>query len=145
MNNKINYDWIRNENLYQPTNFYPSPMPLPENNLFNPTEAFLKGNLWKELYSPYKNYQPATLTPQTEQEKCLYELSAIAFAAHELNLYLDLHPEDQSMFLLFRDYEQKANRLVEEYEKKYGPLTINGEMTSFNWVSSTWPWEGRNV
>ena len=146
MNNYINYDWLRNHNANMYSQNYMMPNNAQNNNLFNPNEGFLKGNLFKDLYSPYKNYQPAELTPRNEQEKSLYELSAVAFAAHELNLYLDLHPEDQSMFLLFSDYQEKANRLMEEYERKYGPLTINSEgMKSFNWASTNWPWEGRNV
>ena len=112
----------------------------------DPKEGFLKGNMFRNLYNSYKNYQPANLTPKNEKEKCLYDISAISFAAHELNLYLDLHPEDQSMFLLFMDYQKKRNRMVEEYEQKYGPLTIHSEeMKSFTWSKEKWPWEGRNV
>ena len=97
------------------------------------------------LYSPYKNYIPTELTPKNEKESLLWELSTFSFAAHELNLYLDIHPNDQSMFLLFMDYQKKANRLMEEYEQKYGPITINSEeMNSFDWINE-WPWEGQNV
>ena len=131
MNNYINYDWMRKNN----------------NDLYNVEDAFMKGNLWKEIYNPYKNYQPQTLRPTSEKEKCLYELMATSFASHELNLYLDLHPEDQSMFMLFTDYQRKANRLMEEYEQKFGPLMINSEEMnqSYTWTKSEWPWEGRNV
>lgn len=139
MNNYLNYEWYRNMN-YKPNNSY-------TNNLFNPNEAYTKGNLFRDLYEEYKNYRPMELRPRTEQEKKLYELSAVAFAAHELNLYLDLHPEDQSMFMLFSDYQKKANRLMEEYEANYGPLTIGSESMdkSFTWAKEKWPWEGSNV
>ena len=53
------------------------------------------------------------LNPKDEREKKLYELSAICFAAHELNLYLDLHPEDKSMFMLFNDYTKPLDKIVE--------------------------------
>ena len=131
--NNTNYNWYRNHSY--------------SNNLMNYQEGFMKGNLFKDLYNPYKSYQPIMLKPTSEKEKFLYELSAVAFAAHELNLYLDLHPEDQSMFMLFTDYQKQANHLMEEYEQKFGPLTINSEEMdqSFNWASTKWPWEGRNV
>ena len=133
MNNYMNYDWYRaNQSM---------------NNLFNPKDGFEKGNMFENLFSQYKNYQEEKLKPITEQEKELYELSAISFAAQDLNLYLDTHPDDKSMFMLFKDCTNKLNSLVEEYERKYGPLNINSkEMnTSFTWESDKWPWEGRNV
>ena len=85
---------------------------------------------------------------KSEKEKKLFELSAVAFAAHELNLYLDLHPEDQSMLALFNDYRRKSNELIKEYEENYGPLTVSSdalEGNTFTWEKDTWPWEGKNV
>lgn len=135
MNNYINYNWYRQ-----------NPEGINPVNLYDPKEGFLKGNSFKDLYSPYKNYQPMNLTPRSEQEKCLYELSALCFAAHELNLYLDLHPENQSLFLLFQDYQKKADQKKEEYEQKYGPLSVNTpNQKEFDWMSGSWPWEGNNV
>ena len=51
------------------------------------------------------------------------------------------------MFMLFMDYQKQANRLIEEYERNYGPLNINSEEMnkSFTWESDKWPWEDRNV
>ena len=115
-------------------------------NVIHIFNFFKKGNLFRNLYNEYKNYKPAKLIPKDEREKKLYDLSAICFAAHELNLYLDLNPEDQSAFMLFMDYEKQANRLIEEYERLYGPLNINSEeMKTFTWSSDKWPWEGKNV
>ena len=141
MNNYVNYDWYRN-NSYMNRNQLND-----KSNLFNPKEGFEKGNLFENLYSEYKNYQSFKLNPKNEREKKLYELSAICFAAHELNLYLDLHPEDRSMVMLFNDYTKQYNRLVEEYERMFGPLSINTEEMNktFTWESDEWPWEVRNV
>lgn len=139
MNYYENYDWYRinrNASINTSTSF-----------LTNPKEGYEKGNMFNNLYDEYKGYQPQMLRPTSEQEKKLYELSAYAFAAHEMNLYLDLHPEDKSMFMLFTDYQKKANRLMEEYEAKYGPLNINSESMdkSYTWSKDKWPWEVRNV
>ena len=117
------------------------------NMLMNVKEGFLKGNAFQNLYNPHKNYEPQQLIAKTEQEKCLYELSAITFAAHEINLYLDIHPDDQSMFMLFKDYQKQVHRMMEEYEEKFGPICVGSEKMSqsFNWVYNEWPWEGQNV
>ena len=139
MNNYINYDWYRNDSYNQ--NY------MNTNMLYKPQEGYEKGNIFKNLYNQYKNYQPAKLEPKNEKEQKLYELSAICFAVHELNLYLDIHPENESMFMLFNDYQKEANRLTEEYERLYGPLNIDSKemMIEFTWDSDKWPWEGRYV
>lgn len=143
MNNYQYYNW------YQPTNYYGLERLTPSrDNLFNPTDGFDKGNMFTNLYEQYKNYMPKSPVVKNEQEKLLYDLQAVCFAAHDLNLYLDVHPEDQSMFMLFQDYQKKAKELTMEYEKKYGPLTVgSNQMNSntFDWENSPWPWEGYRV
>ena len=140
MNSYLNYEWYRNNEPI--TSSY-------ANSLFSPNEAYIKGNLFRNLYNQYKNYQPAQLNPKNEREKKLIELSAIAFATHELNLYLDIHPEDQSMLSLFNDYRNRQNELREEYEREYGPLKVCSNSLEgksiFTWESEAWPWEVKNV
>ena len=67
----------------------------------------------------------------------------MCFAAHELNLYLDLHPEDKSMIVLFKDYQETIRKLKKEYENKYRPITVNGVKNEnlFTWELTAWPWE----
>ncbi len=131
-------DWYKNisRNTNQ-TNMMPS--------LFTPEEGYNKGNLFANLYSQYKNYKPAVLTASNEKDRLFLNYAQNAFAAHELNLYLDLHPNDTSMITLFNDYREKADQLMKEYESKYGPLNISSNslnQTPFVWEQETWPWEG---
>ena len=137
MNNYKYYDYLYRNN-----------MSMNNQNLFNPKDGFEKGNMFTGLYSEYKSYQPQKLNPKTDQERKLYEIDAISFAAHDLNLYLDMHPEDQSMVVLFNDYRKKLEELTKSYESMYGPLTVNSnemENKTFSWINSPWPWEGNNV
>ena len=137
MNNYKYYDYLYRNN-----------MNMNNQNLFSPKEGFIKGNMFTNLYNEYKNYKPQNLVPKNEQERMLYELDSISFAAHELNLYLDMHPEDQSMVTLFNDYRRKQEELTKNYESMYGPLTVNSnemENKTFSWVNTSWPWEGKNV
>ena len=48
--------------------------------------------------------------------------------------------------MLFKDYQDKIRSLKNEYENKYGPLTVNGVKNEnlFTWESATWPWD-RNM
>lgn len=136
--NYLNNDWYRNTNnsMYQNNE---------NSSLFPPEEAYNKGNLFASLYQQYKNYQPVTLKENNEQEKLFLEFSRMAFAAHELNLYLDNFPNDTSMIQLFVDYQERANSLLKQYEKLYGPITLSGSIntkTPFAWEYGQWPWEG---
>ena len=113
-------------------------------SLFTPAVALDNGNLFSNLYSQYKNYKPVAVTTNNEREALMRELGRMAFAAHELNLYLDIHPDDTGMITLFNDYREKANQLMSEYDKKFGPLTINSNslnQTPFIWEKDVWPWE----
>ena len=113
-------------------------------NLIEPKEGFLRGNLFNNLYDPYKNYMPVTLKGRTDEERMYLELARICFAKHEINLYLDLHPEDTSMIRLFNDYREKEMMLLKQYEEKYGPINTDSsvlEKTPFMWVKDGWPWE----
>ena len=141
MNNYYNY---MNYNWYSPmsrsnTNY-------DDKKLFNPQEGFINGNMFENLYSQYKNYKPRKINLENEQERLLYQLQSICFAAHDLNLYLDIHPEDKSMLMLFNDYCKQIKDFTKNYEDKYGPLTVGAkDYNSFEWVSNPWPWEVPNV
>ena len=112
--------------------------------LFTPEVAYNNGNLFSNLYSQYKNYRPAQLSANTEKEKLLLDIGRLSFAAHDLNLYLDLNPNDESMLALFNDYRKQADSMISEYESKFGPLNISSnslETGPFKWLNSPWPWE----
>ena len=111
--------------------------------LFTPEVAYNNGNLFSNLYSQYKNYRPAQLSANTEKEKLLLDIGRLSFAAHDLNLYLDLNPNDESMLALFNDYRKQADSMISEYESKFGPLNISSnslETGPFKWINSPWPW-----
>ena len=105
--------------------------------LFSPEQGYNLGNMFQDLYDQYKNYRPEALRANTPKEKLYLELSRTAFAMHELNLYLDIHPEDRKMLQLFNDYRKMFVKLEKEYEDKYGPL----DTYPFAWEEEAFPWE----
>ena len=111
----------------------------------SPKEGYTLGNLFVNTYVPYKNYMPQKLVAQNEQEALFLKMSELAFAAHELNLFLDVHPDDQAKLKLFNQYRQEANQAREKYENQYGPLSIQAnvlENSPFLWEQLPFPWEG---
>lgn len=114
--------------------------------LFGPYEGYIKGNMFRNLYEQYKNYQPAPITPSNEQEEALLNLNQFQFAMHELNLYLDVFPNDANMMNQFVTFRNNYNRLLSEYENKYGALNVNSTALNsipFGWSSTPWPWNRR--
>jgi len=139
INNKMNSDVNFNSNI----NF--NNMNMQDNlNLYEPLEGYARGNMFKNLYDPYKNYRPQKIKINSEQEELLASIGEYSFAAHEMNLYLDVNPNNQNALNLFNKYRNQANELMQKYERKYGPLTVSGDGLNkipFAWEASSWPWE----
>lgn len=115
-----------------------------DSNILEPMEGFLRGNMFKDEYVPYKNLTYFKLNPTCEKEKMLYKIMALSFAINDLNLYLDLHPDKKYVFDLFKKYVQEKENLCKEYEKSYEPLELTGTTgPKFNWLDSPWPWENK--
>lgn len=112
-----------------------------EKKLYSIDEGFNKGNMFPNEYKPYKNYKIKEAKATTKKEQQLYKIMALSFAITDLNLYLDLHPEDTENIKKFKSLVKQKETLEDEYVKLYGPLKleqVNGN--TFNWVSD-FPWE----
>lgn len=141
-----NYNYL-NDTMYQNMRINSMRNYNRNSSLFTPIDGYNNGNMFSNLYSQYKNYRPAQLSGNTEKEKMLLEIGRLSFAAHDLNLYLDLYPNDESMLTLFNDYRKSADELISQYEAKYGPLNVNSnslENGPFKWINGPWPWEDIN-
>ncbi len=120
-------------------------MPNMNNDLADPKVALDRGNLFNSLYDPYRNYKYRPLKASNKREELLIDILKHNFALTELNLYLDVNPRDMNMINLYNRYLTNKKRLVDEYEKQFGPLTLEGlnvGNNSWNWDNSPWPWEG---
>ena len=114
-------------------------------NLADPKEAFLRGNLFNNLYDPYKNYKYGMLNPTNKKEELLFNILMYKFVLKELNLYLDNYPNDTNMLNQYNKYLLEEKKLCDQYEKSYGPLTTDSQNlgnNSWRWIKSPWPWEG---
>ena len=113
--------------------------------LADPQTALDRGNLFNNLYDPYRNYKYRPLRAHNQQEELLYNILMHNFALIEMDLYLDLNPNNQNILNLYNRYLNNKKKLVSEYERNYGPLTCEGDnigINNWNWRMSPWPWEG---
>lgn len=110
--------------------------------LYETNEGFLKGNMWKEEYAPYKNYSCQNLKPTCEREALLFKIMELNFAINDLNLYLDIHPEDCESYEKLKMCTKEYLKLKDSYANKYGPLTIEQTVSSnYEWLKNPWPWD----
>lgn len=114
-----------------------------KNELDNPYNGYINGNLFPNLYNQYKNYRPIRLIPNNEQAELLLNVNQLEFASHELRLLLDNYPNDMTMIRKFNEYRNMANDAIKKYESKYGPI-LESDLSNpnlFSWQATTWPWE----
>lgn len=144
MNNYPNFKNVNYKNFFNEiknnnqTNNYQS------NVLSDPYNGFIRGNMFENLYDPYKVKEPYEIRPMNEQAELLTYIDALCFATIDLNLYLDVYPNDKKAIDLFNQYRIQKNELTEQYESKFGPLLLSSNsLNSYPWAwdDRPWPWE----
>lgn len=112
-------------------------------NYFTARDGFLRGNMFKNEYKPYKNLTYINLNPKTDREIKLFNVMQYSFAINDLNLYLDLHPEDKDALNQLKEYILEEEKAKKDYIRSYGPLEVcNTFGDKFNWIDGPWSWEG---
>ena len=113
-------------------------------SFFNPNEGFAKGNMQANIYQPYKLTNPSLPVASNERERLLLEVQKYSFAMWDLNLYLNTHPTDRNIMMLFDQYRTSYKKAINDYENRYGPLHVENTSTNsgyWAWNRSPWPWE----
>ncbi len=147
-NNNYNYDYDYDLdvdlNLLNLSGFDPNNIKRIYDNakLYSIEEGFLRGNMWKNEYLPYKNLKYGKLVPTNQEEALKFKIMAHEFALNDFNLYLDLHPDDIEIYQKFKECIEHCLKLQDEYAKKYGPLMlVQDKGTKYDWIKNPWPWD----
>lgn len=142
----MNYINQCQKQICQEQNNISTQMIAPNNNSnpFCPEEAFMLGNYFSSLYLPYCGMTNFPLCPANPRQALLTQIMMWEFNMHELNLYLDTHPNDQQALDRFHEFHEKAHQARNEYEKQFGPLAIFDIHTKdvpWPWIQCPWPWQ----
>lgn len=112
------------------------------NELYEPYQGFVRGNMFVKSYDNYgKVYD---VKPMNEQAELLTYIDIYDFVMMDLDLYLDVHPNDTNIISLYNNIKKEKGNVVRKYEECYGPLTLDGDGlngTPWGWTVYPWPWE----
>ena len=113
------------------------PMQQSSKPAYDTEEALKRGTLFPGLDLPFMN-----MVNTREIEGPLAEVMALCFAAHELHLYLDTHPNDCEAFETLQKMLKLSAEAKRRYTARYGPLTPAdlAESECFDWLKDPWPW-----
>ena len=129
--NKYNYE---NENTIKYDN---------KNNDIDLENGFYLGNIFINTYKPYKNYKPKKINAYSERQKMLLKLQELDFILNDLNLYLDINPNDMNMYDTFKKTALEYDMLKKKYYDKYQVLELCSDTKNkYTWYKNPWPWDG---
>lgn len=81
---------------------------------------------------------------RNSKESLMRQIQQTEFAAYDLQLYLDTHPDCAEALELFTKLHATARSLRQDYENAYGPLRAANSPcdTPFAWNDTcyAWPW-----
>ena len=79
------------------------------------------------------------------QAQLLQKINEVSFAVDDILLYLDTHPCCEEALAYYQENAAERRRLMKEYAKCYGPLTIDDALESgestWKWAEQPFPWE----
>ena len=106
---------------------------------YEPDKALYRGTLFPGLDLPLKN-----IVNTGTANVPAAELMALDFAAHDLSLYLDTHPDDKEAFQIYRELLELAKVGKKRYEERYGAVCKSDLLhsDSYTWLNDPWPWDG---
>jgi len=118
-----------------------------KDELFSAKEGLNKGNMFTNIYEPYKNYIYKVVV-SGERDELLLKIQELTFKVIDLGLYLDINSKDEKIYYEFRNASKELKMAKEIYEKNYGPLCLTETeyYSEYKWSKNPWPWmnEGGN-
>ena len=83
------------------------------------------------------------MNKMNERERALLGVQQMGFMTDDLRLFLNTHPNCDEALCALKYYMAAERDLKTQYEKCYGPLTLEGieNHGCYSWIDGVWPWE----
>ena len=77
------------------------------------------------------------------KKELMLMIQQYSFALVECNLFLDTHPNSTEALEYYEKTKDMLAAYTDEYERRYGPLTVFGAEAErpWSWVATPFPWE----
>ena len=77
------------------------------------------------------------------RENLLKRVQQLGFMTDDLRLFLNTHPCSNEALKVLKRYIALERAAKAEYEKTYGPLTLEAVegRCQYDWIKKPWPWE----
>lgn len=78
------------------------------------------------------------------RREMMNRINAVSFALDDTKLFLDTHPCHQEAMEYFDSLKQERIRLLKEYARYYGPVTLDTAdvcAEQWTWIQDPWPWQ----
>lgn len=109
-----------------------------------PARALQAGTIFPSLQKPFfieEEMQEYAAIPSDPLEARMLEVQQITFALIDLQLYLDMHPEEQEAISRKSELQKKRKELKESFALDYYPLTMDCPGKE----KAVMPWEGEKL
>ena len=79
----------------------------------------------------------------TPRERAMYDVQTHAFAAKEIQLFLDTHSRNRDAANALGRELRLEREATRAYEDAYGPITVRAAVENgrYLWAANPWPWE----
>ncbi len=77
------------------------------------------------------------------RQAMLKRVQQLGFMTDDLRLFMNTHKNSQEAFSALKRYIALERAAKQEYEKRYGSLTLEAveKRDQYDWVSRPWPWQ----
>ncbi len=75
------------------------------------------------------------------REKLMKQIQIYAFNVYDALLYLDAYPNSKEALCFYNKYKRLEKRAKQEYEERFGPITMPEDATEWCWTKGPWPWQ----
>ena len=79
------------------------------------------------------------------KDQLIEQLYGLSLIAHDIHLYLDVNPNDEQAIADYKRITGEYQKVLPDYEREFGPLTIQSHVDDVTkkYITEPWPWQNK--